>query len=116
VRIAIASLVCVLVAVAAAAAVSAATGPTLRVVPGSTLAVQGSGFVPRTLVRLRVTSLGKVLRVVLVRAGATGGFTARLPLGSACGVTVVSATGARGRHARVVTGLERLCPPPPPIR
>jgi hypothetical protein len=116
VRIAIPSLVSALVAVLTPPSAGAATEPTLRVVPGSTLAVHASGFVPRTVVRLRVMSSGKVLRVVFVRAGVAGGFTARLQLTPACGVIVVSAMGTRDRRAHVATGVARLCPPPPPIR
>ena len=114
-RIAVTSFVCALAVAALCAAAGAATGPALRVVPGSMLAVQGSGFVPRTVVRLRLTSAGKVLGVVVVRAGAGGGFTARLTARPACGVAVVTATGVGDRRARVATGLTRLCPPPPPI-
>ena len=83
---------------------------------GPTLAIQGTGFVPRTIVRLRVTASGAVLRVVLVRSGVGGGFSVKLPIGAPCGVTVVNATGVGARHARVATGFARQCPPPPPIR
>ena len=116
VRIAVASLAAVSAAVFLAPPVGAAAPAALHVLPGSTLAVQGTGFVPNTVVRLRVTRSGTVLRVVLVRAGVRGGFTAKLPSAPGCGVTVVSATGALDRRARVATGLERRCPPPPPIR
>ena len=115
-RIAVASLVSVCVAVVLAPTAGATTAPTLRVIPGSTPSIQGTGFVPRTIVRLRVTGSGVVLRLILVRSGSGGGFSVKLPIGSSCGVTVVNAAGAGTRHARVATGLARQCPPPPPIR
>ena len=112
----VASLVasCAVVVLGAAPAVAAA--PSLRVVPGSMRTIQGAGFVPRTIVRLRLTVTGSVLRLVLVRAGAGGGFSVTLPPPPTCGVIVVNATGVRDRHARVATDFGRRCPPPPPIR
>ena len=115
-RIALASLASVCVAVVGAPTVGATTAPKLQVVPGSMLSIQGTGFVPRTVVRLRVTGSGVVLRMFLVRSGPGGGFSVRLPLGQSCGMTVVNAAGTGNRHARVATGLARPCPPPPPIR
>lgn len=102
--------------VAAALAPSAAArGPTLRVVPGPALAVAGQGFVPRTLVRVRLTRAGDVVRAVWVRAGSRGGFLVRFPALETCSVTLVSASGARERRARVPAAwFVRECPPPPP--
>jgi len=115
-RTAVASLVAICAIVVLGATSAAAAAPSLRVLPGSTLTIQGAGFVPRTVVRLRVTGSGAVLRTVLVRSGAGGGFSVKLPMGASCGVTVIDATGVRDRHARVATGFGRQCPPPPPIR
>lgn len=115
-RIAFASVVAICAVAVLGASPAVAAAPSLRVVQGSTLTIQGAGFVPRTIVRLRLTVSGSVLRMVLVRAGAGGGFSLTLPLSPKCGVIVVNATGVRERQARVATGLARPCPPPPPIR
>jgi hypothetical protein len=101
---------------AALAATAGAAGPTLRVVPGPSLTVQGTGFVPRTLVRLRVTSTGAVVRTAVVRTGAKGGFVTRFPLLEMCSATRITAAGVRDRLARVPTAwFVRECPPPPPL-
>jgi hypothetical protein len=114
-RLAAASLLAICVAVALAPTAGAA-GPTLRVVPGPSLAVQGAGFVPQTLVRLRLTGSGHVLRVVLVRAGTRGGFLVRFPALERCSPSLITATGTRERQARVPAAwFVRECPPPPPL-
>ena len=114
-RIAVVWLAVIAVAIALTPTAGAA-GPTLRVLPGSTLSVQGTGFVPRTVVRLRVTESGVVLRVVLVRTGARGGFVVRLPAVETCTPTQITATWVRGRLARVpAPWFVRECPPPPPL-
>jgi hypothetical protein len=111
--VATAAAVCIVTALAPAA--GAAT-PTLRMVPGAPLAVEGTGFVPRTTVRLRLTSSGRLQRVVVVRTGVQGGFRRRLPEPQTCSLTVVTATGAGGRQARLpMTWFVRRCAPPPPI-
>jgi len=93
-----------------------AAGPTLRVVPGPALAVQGAGFVPRTTVRVRLTGEGVVLRVAVVRTGPRGGFVVRFSALESCSATSITATGARERQARVPTAwFVRECPPPPPL-
>ena len=108
-------LVAALLALSGSAA-SAASSPSLRVVPGPTLALAGAGFVPRTLVRLRITSTGHVLRVASVRTGARGGFLVRFPALEPCSPTLVVASGIDGRRARVPTvWFVRECPPPPPL-
>lgn len=93
-----------------------ASAPVLRVVPGPTLVVAGAGFVPRTLVRLRLTRSGVVVRTTSVRAGGRGGFVVRLPGIEACATTLVTATGVQGRRPRVpASWFVRECPPPPPL-
>ena len=103
-----------------AGALSASTAvagtPTLRVTPGPSLTVQGAGFVPRSLVRLRVTDSGVVLRVVSVRAGARGGFLVRFPSLETCSPTAITATGPGVPQTRVpLAWFVRECPPPPPL-
>jgi hypothetical protein len=101
---------------AALAPTAEAAAPTLRVVPGPALAVQGTGFVPRTLVRLRLTQPGEVVRAVWVRTGSRGGFLVRFPALEPCSVGQITASGARTLRARVPTAwLVRECPPPPPL-
>jgi len=98
------------------ASTAMAATPTLRVTPGPSLTVQGAGFVPRSLVRLRVTDSGAVLRMVTVRAGARGGFLVRFPSLETCSPTAITATGPGVRPARVPTAwFVRECPPPPPL-
>ena len=102
-----------LVAVPASTA-AASSSPSLRVVPGPTLTIAGAGFVPRALVRLRLTSSGRVLRILSVRTGGRGGFLVRFPALETCSPTLITASGAGGRLARVPAAwFVRECPPPP---
>ena len=98
------------------ASAAAAAAPALRVVPGPALAVQGTGFVPRALVQLRLAQAGDVVRAVWVRAGSRGGFLVRFPALERCSVSQITASGPRARQARVpTTWFIRECPPPPPL-
>jgi len=98
------------------ASTAVAAAPTLRIVPGLSLTVQGAGFLPRSLVRLRVTDSGSVLRVVSVRTGSRGGFLVRFAALETCSPTAITATGPGVRQARVpLAWFVRECPPPPPL-
>jgi len=115
-RIAVGGMLAICAGTLLASTATAATTPTLRVTPGPSLTVQGAGFVPRSLVRLRVTDSGVVLRVVSVRAGARGGFLVRFPSLETCSPTAITAAGTLGRQARVPAAwFVRECPPPPPL-
>ena len=95
---------------------SAATTPTLRIGPSSTLSVVGTGFRPRTAVSVRIVTSG-VDRTSVVRTGIRGGFTLRLPALERCEPTVVVARAANGATARVpVAWFARDCIPPPPMQ
>ena len=72
-RIAAASLLVTCVAALLATADVRAAGPALRIVPGPSLAVAGTGFVPRTIVLVRLKG-PDVARLVRVRSGRNGGF------------------------------------------
>jgi hypothetical protein len=114
-RLLLTLVVAALVTVTASTA-AAASSPSLRVVPGPALTIAGAGFVPRTLVRLRLTSSGRVLRILSVRTGGRGGFHVRFPALEACSPTLITAAGAGGRLARVPAAwFVRECPPPPPL-
>jgi hypothetical protein len=114
VRIALGSLFAVCVASLLVSGEIRAAAPTVRVVPGPSLAISGTGFVPRTLVRVRLVGHG-IERVVRVRSGPTGGFLARFAL-EKCSLTAITASGIRSRSARVPTPwFVRECPPPPPL-
>ena len=103
------------VGVLGVARAEAAASPTLRIVPGQSLVVAGTGFVPRTVVVLRVGG-PDVARVARVRSGRTGQFRATFPSLTTCSVSSVTARGARDRFARVpVAWFVRECPPPPPL-
>lgn len=96
-----------------AGAESAAT-PTLRVAPGPSLTLAGAGFVPRTVVVLRLKG-PSVARLARVRSGRGGGFLVRFAV-DGCSVTTVTAVGVGSRTARVPTAwFVRECPPPPPL-
>lgn len=113
-RIAGVSLLVACVAALLATADVRAAGPTLRTVPGPSLAVAGTGFVPRTIVLLRLKG-PDVARLVRVRSGRNGGFLVRFAVAN-CALTSVTATGVRGRVARVpIAWFVRECPPPPPL-
>ena len=115
-RIVVAAFLAACVAAAALAATATAAAPTLRVVTAPALTVQGAGFVPRTLVRLRLVRAGDVIRSVRVRAGSRGGFLVRFPALEACSVSAITASGLGERRARVPAAwFVRECPPPPPL-
>jgi hypothetical protein len=119
VRIAV---VCVLAALPFVAALAGAgqsaavpTAPTLHVASGPSLVLVGTGFAPRSLVRLRVSGPG-VDRRASVRVGDRGGFTTRFAGLDPCSVKEATASGANGARARVPTPwFVRECPPPPPL-
>ena len=91
-----------------------AAGPALRIVPGPSLAVAGTGFVPRTIVLVRLKG-PDVARLVRVRSGRNGGFLVRFAIEN-CSLTAITATGTRNRSARIPTPwFVRECPPPPPL-
>ena len=115
-RIVVASIVVACVAAATLASTATAATPTVRVVTAPSLTVRGTGFVPRTIVRLRLVRAGDVVRSVRVRAGSRGGFLVRFPALEACSVTAITASGQRERRARVPAAwFVRECPPPPPL-
>jgi hypothetical protein len=94
---------------------AASDTPTLRVASGPSLVLVGTGFMPRSLVRVRVTGPG-VDRSLSVRAGAKGAFTTRFAGLDPCAVKQATASGAGGTRARVPTPwFVRECPPPPPL-
>ena len=114
-RILVVSLLAGLVAAVQPVAVPAAVAATLRIAPGEHLTVVGSGFRPRTLVRVHVAGPG-VDRVKRVRADAGGRLTAPFLL-ERCAVDEVTATAANGVRARVSPAwFVRECPPPPPLQ
>ena len=101
----------VLVALALGVGDARAGAPTLRVVPGPSLAVAGTGFVPRTVVVLRLNGPA-VARVVRVTSGRRGGFLVRFAL-EKCSLTTITASGIRSRSARIpLPWFVRECPPP----
>ncbi len=107
------SLVAVSVAVAAPGA--AGGSPTLRAGNTDFMSVVGSGFAPRSLVRVRVTGFG-MDRSVSVRANRRGGFIARFPEVDRCSVKLATARTTRGVLARIPPSwFVRECPPPPPL-
>ena len=81
------------------------------------LTILGTGFAPRTLVRIRVEvrASGKV-RTTTARAGAQGGFVARFAGLQRCSPRQVTAIAANGRRVRVPGAwFVRECPPGPPL-
>ena len=107
-----------LVAVSAGEGSTAASSgaPTLRVGNGQFLVLVGSGFAPRSLVRVRVTGPG-VDRRTSVRASIGGSFLTRFNGVDRCSVQEATASaiigGARARVPR--PWFLRECPPPPPL-
>ena len=113
-RFALASSLAALVWIATTTAAGAAT-PILRVGTGPTLAVVGSGFAPKTVVRIHIVGTG-VDRRASIRAGATGTFVFRFAEIGRCSVEAVTATTASGARTRVPRPwFIRECPPPPPL-
>ncbi len=102
--------------VPASAAVDATAGgkAKLRLLESTPVKIQGTGFVARERVTVRLIGLAGVTRK-RVTAGRRGGWTLTFPQQShdrRCGAVIVSAVGNRGSRA----GLKlppRLCPPPP---
>lgn len=115
-RIAVLSILAVLVSACSAAAAGAtAAAPTLRIGPGEQLTVVGAGFPARALVRIRVRGEG-VDRAKTVRTSVRGRLTARFLLGR-CDASAVTAAIAGRVRARVPTSwFVRECPPPPPLQ
>lgn len=109
-------LVCAIVATATSTALAATTAsPSIRVAPGHTLGIAGTGFAPRALVRIRVVG-GGIDRRVYARANANGAFLFRFAAIEPCSVDQVVATTATGARARVPAAwFVRECPPPPPL-
>ena len=106
-----------LVAVPAGAGSGAASSdaPTLRVGNGEFLVLVGSGFAPRSLVRVRVTGPG-VDRRTSVRASIGGRFVTRFTGIERCSVKEATASAFGGARARVPRPwFLRECPPPPPL-
>ena len=106
-----------LVAVSPGDATAAAAGgaPTLRVGNGQFIVLVGSGFVPRSLVRLRVTGNG-IDRRASIRANLRGGFVMRFPGLDRCSVKQATARTIGGALVRVPPPwFIRECPPPPPL-
>lgn len=118
-RIALASALAVvaLVGVPGGAATVMASGaaPTLRVGNGPFMVVVGSGFAPRSLVRVRVRGEG-IDRRASIRANLRGSFVTRFPGLDRCAVEQVTARTIGGALVRVPPPwFIRECPPPPPL-
>ncbi len=98
------------------ATVAASSGaPTLRVGNGPFMVLVGSGFAPRSLVRVRVTGNG-IDRRASVRTNLRGGFVTRFPGLDRCSVKQATARTIGGVLARVPPPwFIRECPPPPPL-
>jgi hypothetical protein len=89
--------------------------PTLRVGNGPFMVLLGSGFAPRSLVRVRVSGNG-IDRRASVRASLRGSFVTRFPGLDRCAVKQVTARTAVGALVRVPPPwFARECPPPPPL-
>src|SRR4051794_33468324 len=96
------------------AAATVAAEPTLSVVGQRPLALRGSGFKSRELVRVTVAA-NTSRAVKRVRAGSRGGFSVTLPnfVYKPCGALLVArGVGANGSTATLRV-LVRECPPPP---
>jgi|RhiMethySRZTD1v2_1073278.scaffolds.fasta_scaffold69783_3 hypothetical protein len=118
-RIALASALALvaLVAVPGGAATVAASGstPTLRIGNGPFMVLVGSGFAPRSLVRVHVTGNG-IERRASIRANLRGYFVTRFPGLDRCAVKQVTARTIGGALVRVPPPwFIRECPPPPPL-
>ena len=106
-----------LVAVPGGAATVMASGgaPTLRIGNGQFMVLVGSGFAPRSLVRVRVTGNG-IDRRASIRANLRGAFLTRFPGLDRCAVKQVTARTIGGVLVRVPPPwFIRECPPPPPL-
>jgi hypothetical protein len=90
----------------------AASGPSLALVHRSPLAVRGSGFQPRTAVRVVETS--PAAHTVVVRASAAGTFVTGLVSGDPCAAILVRAVGRGGGLASLHVPPARLCAPARP--
>ena len=118
-RIALVSALAVvaLVTVPGGAATVTASGPTptLRIGSGPFVVVVGSGFAPRSLVRVRVTG-NDIDRRASIRASLRGSFVTRFPGLDRCAVKQVTARTTSGVLVRVPPPwFVRECPPPPPL-
>jgi len=106
-----------LVAVPGGAATVMASGgaPTLRIGNGPFMVLVGSGFAPRSLVRVRVTG-NDIDRRASIRANLRGSFVTRFPGLDRCAVKQVTARTTSGMLVRVPPPwFIRECPPPPPL-
>ena len=107
-----------LVAVPAGAGsgVASSSIPTLRIGNGPFLVLVGSGFAPRSLVRVHVTGKG-IDRRTSIRANMGGSFVTRFHGFDRCAVKQATAsTIVGGALARVPPPwFIRECPPPPPL-
>ena len=81
------------------------------------LTILGTGFAPRTLVRIRVeVRASETVRTTTARAGGQGGFVARFAGLQRCSPREVTAIAANGRRVRVPGAwFVRECPPGPPL-
>ena len=118
-RIALVSAVALVALVAVpggAATVSASGGtPTLRIGNAPFMVLVGSGFAPRSLVRVHVTGNG-IERRASIRANLRGYFVTRFPGLDRCAVKQATARTIGGTLARVPPPwFARECPPPPPL-
>jgi hypothetical protein len=118
-RIALASALALLalVAVPGGFATVAASGgtPTLRIGNGPFMVIVGSGFAPRSLVRVHVTGNG-IDRRASIRANLRGTFVTRFPGLDRCAVKQVTARTIGRALVRVPPPwFIRECPPPPPL-
>lgn len=104
-----------LAVVSTAATASSTAGPTLRIATGAQLTVVGSGFSPRTLVRVHLAGPGFAKRST-VRTNAAGSFAVRFAGLETCALESASAITSSGARVRVPTAFfVRECPPPPPL-
>jgi hypothetical protein len=99
----------------ASAALAGHAASTPRVWVNDPLTVQGTGFPAGKVV---VSVRGRLSALKVVRASASGRFTARfdraLSVGTGCQMTVVTAVGLNGVRASTKTGgaPAKNCPPP----
>jgi hypothetical protein len=106
----------VVFALAVPSQVAAGGAPALRVGTGPSLAIVGTGFAPRSVVRLHLVGPG-IDRRSTVRAGARGGFFVSFAGYGRCSVDAVTAIAPNGVRTRVPTPwFVRECPPPPPLQ
>jgi hypothetical protein len=100
-----------------ASAAGATDRPAIRVSATPALTIVGSGFAPRSLVRVRVdVRASELVKTAVVRTGSRGGFVVRFAGLEPCSPRGVTATAAGGLQARVPAAwFVRECPPGPPL-